>query len=79
MISQPVLTRDQLVEILTSRDCQPTGSCTTTGEFWKTSGGRHFLVPDSIDGYYPDWMLYDLEDIVGALNAWAVRSKRIKN
>lgn len=79
MISQPVLTREELVKTLRERGCEPTGSRTATGEFWKSPAGRHFLVPDSADGYYPDWMLYDLEEIVGALDAWTIRMKRLKN
>jgi hypothetical protein len=76
MITQRVLTRSDLVEILRMHHCEQTGEGTATGEFWKAPTGRHFLVPNCKDGYYSDWMLYDLEEIVGRLE---LRSARLKN
>lgn len=70
MISQPVVSREQLEERLEALDCEPTGIRLETGELWKAASGRHFIVPDSIQGYYPDWLLWDLEEIIGTISPW---------
>lgn len=71
MISQPTLTEDGLKSALLDRGCCPTDQKTGTGTLWKTKSGLHFSVPNSYDGYYPDWMLRDLEVIVGKIDAWS--------
>jgi len=70
MIAQPVLSETELVDLLEERDCTNTREQTETGTIWRAPSGRHFVVPFPHQGYYPSWMLHDLEQIVGKLEAW---------
>lgn len=70
MIAQPVLSKAELVEILEERGCTDTREETETGMIWRGPSGRHFIVPFSNQGYYPNWMLHDLESVVGKLSPW---------
>lgn len=67
-----VVSERQLIERLKALGFSPTGRKTGTGEYWKVDrdGNRHVLVPFSIQGHYPDWMLQDLEMVIGKLNPW---------
>jgi hypothetical protein len=38
---------------------------TGTGRVWRsTSNDKHIIVPDSYDGYYPDFILEDIKDYI---------------
>lgn len=68
MIAPKVLTEGDLEQVLRDRGFRPTTFKTATGRYWCDAQGlRHVLVPDSLDGYYPDWMLYELEARVGVI------------
>lgn len=70
-----VVSEKQLIERLKALGFSPTGIKTGTGEFWKAKrdGNTHVLVPFSIQGHYPDWMLEDLEKVIGKLNPWTYK------
>lgn len=70
MISQPVVSRKQVEDRLAELGAQPTGERIETGEAWKLKNGQHFIVPDPMGGMYPDWMLWDLEKIIGKIDPW---------
>lgn len=65
-----VVSEKQLTERLKSLGYSQTTETTATGTYWRSSGGRHLEVPFSIQGFYPDWMLIDLEEKIGKLNPW---------
>ena len=73
MITQPVMSRQQLEGRLHDVGAEKTDQRTDTAEIWRLPNGRHFTVPDSVQGYYPDWLLRDLEEIVGRLEPWVRR------
>lgn len=76
MVSQPVLSEQTLKSLLEARGCAATTLSTETGTIWKTAQGLHFIVPFPEQGYYPDWMLMDVERMVGRINAWSARNRR---
>jgi hypothetical protein len=76
MSSAPVLTEHGLKSALLDRGCTPTSRRTGTATIWKTAAGLHFTVPDSLDGYYPDWMIEDVERVVGKIDAWSKFNRR---
>jgi hypothetical protein len=66
MVAERVASREDVEHALEQNDFEPTGQRTATGEYWRhRRSGRHILVPDSYQGYYPDWMLGDLSKEVG--------------
>ncbi len=68
MIAPKVATKQEVENVLRERDFDPTTLTTATGRFWRHKvTSRHVLVPDSIDGYYPDWLLYDLMSHIGEI------------
>jgi hypothetical protein len=70
----PVVSEEQLKQILGKRGFEPTDERTATGRFWRSRDtGKHVLVPDSVQGFYPDWLLADLEGITGKIDPWAAR------
>ena len=73
MIADRVVSEDDLRRHLESRDFVPTGYRCATGEFWRSKKtGKHLLVPDSWDGFYPNWMLTELEAIVGKISPGSI-------
>ncbi len=56
-----VLSVADLHAALSERGFTPTPTRSRTGVFWRYSPShQHIQVPDSLEGFYPDWMLYDL-------------------
>ena len=74
MITQPVVSRQQLEDRLNEIGAEKTDRRTDTAELWRLPNGRHVTVPDSIQGYYPDWLLRDLEQIIGHISPWKRRN-----
>jgi hypothetical protein len=47
---------------LRSLGFEPTGEKTETGEFWLPKATkRHLQVPFSIQGFFPDWLIWEFE------------------
>jgi len=68
MIAPRVLTEDDVYAALDERGFEVTIHTTETGTYWKNPmSGRHLLVPRSVEGFYPDWMLYDLLSHIGEI------------
>jgi hypothetical protein len=70
MIAQPVLSKAELDEILEEHGCTDTREETETGTIWRAASGTHFTVPFPHQGYYPSWMLADIEQVVGKIDPW---------
>lgn len=45
-------------------DCVETEHRSQTGTIWRTPAGKHFNVPRPYQGFYPDWMLWDIEQVI---------------
>jgi hypothetical protein len=62
MIATRVLSEAQIFAELRRLGFEPTGRKTATGEFWlhKTTK-RHLQVPFSIQGFFPDWLIWEFE------------------
>jgi len=75
MSADRVVTEEQVIERLRALGFTPTTVTTNTGTFWKAKGDGHVLVPFSIQGMYPDWLLSDLEFVIGKLNPWTYNKK----
>ena len=68
MIAPHVLTEADVHTALSDRGFKPTDVRTNTGRFWvHASSEQHIQVPDSLEGYYPDWMLWDLMARIGEI------------
>ena len=68
MISPQVPPESEIKGRLRELQFSETAHRTETGALWKHNPtGQHLLVPNSIQGYYPDWiytnMLLNAEDI----------------
>ena len=60
MIAQRVSTKAEVHEILKGMEFSKTEHSTATGTFWRhRKTKRHLLVPFSVQGYYPDWLLWE--------------------
>jgi hypothetical protein len=70
-----VVSEQQLIDRLKALGFSRTTERTATGTFWKSSKGGHILVPDAIQGFYPDWLLSDLEGVIGKLNPWTYKKE----
>ena len=45
---------------------EPTDQETSTGLFWRhRKTAKHIQVPKSVQGFYPDWLLWDLQEMIG--------------
>ncbi len=65
MIARRIKTADELEAELRAGGFEPTEHRTGTGRVWRsTSNDRHIIVPDSYDGYYPDFILEDVKDYI---------------
>lgn len=61
MISSRVRSAREVYASLKSQGFERTTHKTATGTFWKHAAtGKHLLVPKSVQGFYPDWLLEDL-------------------
>lgn len=70
----PVPTEKQVQALLRQAGFEPTEHRTATGVYWKSAEtGKHVQVPDSVEGFYPDWLLADLVGIIGKVDPWALR------
>ena len=68
MIAPPVPSRDEIEGRLRELGFSETAYRVDTGCIWRhDASGQHLLVPDSVQGYYPDWifnaLLMRAEDI----------------
>ena len=72
MIASPVISEKNLQDYLKGLGFQPTKETTNTGTFWKNNAGKHVLIPFSEQGFYPTWMLADLEEVVGKIDPWSI-------
>jgi hypothetical protein len=79
MIASRVPSEKDLHDLLLERGFEQTDETTNTGRFWKNkASGLHVLVPSSVQGFYPSWLLEDLEEHVGKLDslyAWMQKNK----
>ena len=70
MIASRVLKESELHDHLKSMGYKPTGEKTSTSTFWKNSKtGKHIQVPNSVQGFYPDWLLWELDAVIGKIRA----------
>lgn len=68
MIASKVLSEDEVYSTLRNYGYEPTDQKTDTGTFWRHKNtDKHIQVPESVQGFYPDWLLWDLEEIVGKI------------
>lgn len=70
MISPRVPSKSEIEGCLRDLDFSETAHRSNTGCFWKHgASGHHLLVPDSVQGFYPEWIfdtiLMQAEDIAG--------------
>jgi hypothetical protein len=63
MIASRVVSEQELLESLAKQGFEITTERTDTGTFWRHAASRnHILVPESVQGFYPDWLLWDIHD-----------------
>lgn len=66
MIASRVLPEAELKEILGAEGWEETPEKTKTGTFWShQESGKYLLVPLSEQGFYPSWMLTNIEEMLG--------------
>ena len=76
MISPRVPSAVEIHECLRELGFSETDQRTKTGQIWKhEKSGKHFLVPQSVEGHYPEWIfdefLLKAETISGTrLKTW---------
>ena len=59
MIAPRVPTEHEIFDALRELGFQETDVETATGRFWKhEQTGRHLQVPHSVQGYFPDWLIW---------------------
>lgn len=64
-----VVSEQNLIDHLTSHGYEITTETTETGTFWKSvRTGKHILVPFPYEGMYPNFILADIEKIIGKVN-----------
>lgn len=62
MIAAKPMSEEELKENLKNNGYSESDK-TSTGRFWTNPDKDTIHVPDSIDGFYPDWLLYDIEGL----------------
>lgn len=68
MVAGRVLTEQDLRRRLRDLGYEETTNRTTTGAIWKSKRtGKHIQVPFPYDGMYPNFILRDLEAVIGPL------------
>ncbi|HUP90954.1 MAG TPA: hypothetical protein VM074_01805 [Solimonas sp.] len=71
MIAAKVMSEKELQKKLADKGFTKTTHKTDTGVFWRDgTAGKHILVPHSEQGFYPNWMLEDIEEHIGKLSIW---------
>lgn len=68
MIASRVVREAEVVESLKKAGFTKTTKTTATGTYWRSKAGRHLLVPESVQGFYPDWLLNDINERLHKLN-----------
>jgi hypothetical protein len=59
MIAPRVPTEQEIFTALRELGFEETDTITETGRFWRhTPTGRHLQVPLSVQGYFPDWLIW---------------------
>lgn len=59
MIAPRVPPKEEIFAELGKLGFEATGEKTDTGEFWRhKASGRHLQVPNSVQGYFPDWLIW---------------------
>lgn len=67
MIASRVISESELEEKLASLGYARTTLESRTGTIWFNDGAtKPIQVPHSIQGFYPDWLLLEIENRVGA-------------
>lgn len=51
---------DEVEAWLRSKHFVPTNDLYPGGRFWRSKSKRHLMVPDAIDGFYPEFFWADL-------------------
>lgn len=63
----PVKTWEEVEEHLKRKGFTPTSDVVPNGRYWRSKSRRHMVVPDHIDGMYPDYLWNDLVERVEAI------------
>ena len=65
MTASKVRSDKEIKEWLISFGFAPTRHKTKTGKIWKCKNtGKHIQIPDSIQGFRPDWQIHEIEEII---------------
>lgn len=73
MIASQVLSKEQLEAWLKGLGYEPTEETTKTGRFWKNkTTGKHLQVPYDVQGFYPSWLLQEMELEAWKINPWPI-------
>jgi hypothetical protein len=65
LIAERIKSAEELEAELRSKGYEPTEHRTRTGRVWRSKlTGKHIIVPDSYDGYYPDFILNDIKEYI---------------
>lgn len=62
-----VKTWEEVEAWLRSKGFVPTHETVDGGRFWRSKSKRHIIVPDHVDGHYPDFFWTDLARRVEAI------------
>lgn len=71
MISSKVTSERELHQSLKTIGFERTQHKTDTGTFW-VKDGNHILIPKSVQGFYPDWLLTEIHEQIGRLHLWSM-------
>jgi hypothetical protein len=69
------LTQAEFEAELDARGFEPTERTTAQGRLWRKKGRTgapppHLHVPHAVDGYYPDWLLWQVRRRIASINNW---------
>ena len=68
MIASRVVSEEELQTALRELGFKLTEESTNTGVFWRhCDSGKHVLVPNSVQGFYPNWLLEDITEQIGLI------------
>lgn len=77
MIASRVPSREEVEEALREKGFEKTSETTETGTFWRHARtSRIVQLPYSVQGFYPSWLLEDIEERIGKLNNWNWMKKK---
>lgn len=68
MIASRVVREAEVIERLKKLGFTKTSKANEVGTFWRSKTGRHLLVTHSVQGFYPDWLLNDIDERLHKLN-----------